>query len=76
MDELPLDDVSLALARRYGQLLTAAAGIFAVVYTVGLLRKNYWALALPLTMIVAAALALVFTLGRLLATTPDPAPDP
>lgn len=67
---------NIALARRYGQMLMAGAGISGILYLFGLLRRSYWALALPLTSLVGAALVVTLLLGRLLATTPDEPPDP
>jgi hypothetical protein len=65
-----------ALARRYGSLLTVVAAILGIVYAVGLARRSYWMLVAPVTLVVAATLAAAIALGRLLATTPDEAPDP
>jgi len=59
------------LARRYGSLLTAAAAAFGLVYTIGLVRRSYWTLALPVGAVTLAGVGAALWIGRLLMTTPD-----
>ncbi len=42
-----------------------------LLYLLALLRKSYWALAVPMTAIVLSLVTLAALLGRLLITTPD-----
>jgi hypothetical protein len=65
-----------ALARRYGSLITVVAALVGLVYTIGLARRSYWALAAPLTVGVGLVVAGAIALGRLVGTTPDDPPDP
>lgn len=60
-----------ALARRYGSLITLMAFAGGLLYLLALLRKSYWALAVPMTAIVLSLVTLAALLGRLLITTPD-----
>jgi len=71
-----LTDVDPMLARRYGRFIVAGAGIAAALYGIGLARRSYLALALPLSVFVGGAITAATILGRLLATTPDEPPDP
>lgn len=64
------------IARRYGRLLMVGAGISGALYAFALLRRSYWAIALPVSMVAGAAVGGALVLGRLLATTPDEQPDP
>ena len=64
------------LARRYGWVLMAAAGTSALAYLVALMRRSYWATALPVSVMTFGLLAGAGLLGRLLATTPDEPPSP
>jgi hypothetical protein len=65
-----------ALARRYGSLITVFAAVAGVIYAIGLARKTYWVIVAPVTLVFAAGVAGAIVLGRVLATTPDEAPDP
>ena len=65
-----------AITRRYGSMLTICAAAAGLLYAIALLRKSYWAIALPVTVIVAGGLGAAVVLGRLLATTPDEPADP
>jgi hypothetical protein len=65
-----------AITRRYGTMLTICAAVAGLLYTAALLRRSYWAIALPVTAIVAAGLGAAVVLGRLLMTTPDEPADP
>lgn len=71
-----LTDADPELARRYGRFIMAGAGITAALYTIGLARRSYLALALPLSILMGGAITAAAVLGRLLATTPDEPPDP
>ena len=65
-----------ALGRRYGSLLAAGAALAGAVFAVGLARRSYWAVALPVTVAVSTMVAGAIAVGRLLATTPDEPADP
>jgi hypothetical protein len=54
----------------YGLAICAASGIAAVVFLFGVLRKSYWALAMPVVMGFMGALYVAFWIGRALITTP------
>ncbi len=54
--------------------MTFAAAVLGLLYLVGLMRRSYWILALPLTVVVGAGLGVLAVLGRLLATTPPNRP--
>ncbi len=54
----------------YGVAICAASGIAAVVFLIGVLRKSYWALAMPVIMGFMGALYVAFWIGRALVTTP------
>lgn len=60
-----------AIARGYGKMLLAASAVAGLLYCIALARRSYLAVAVPMTFIVAVALAATGTLGRLLMTTPD-----
>jgi hypothetical protein len=66
-----VNDNDPALARRYGSLVTALAVVAGGCYTIALLRKSYWAVAVPVTLAVALSVAASVFVGRLLMTTPD-----
>ena len=65
-----------AITRRYGSMLTLCAAVAGLLYAIALLRKSYWAVAVPVTAMVAAGLGAAIVLGRVLATTPDEPADP
>lgn len=70
-----MDDQSIALTRRYGAIISAISVVVGLVYLAGLLRKSYWALALPVTAATMAALCISLWVGRALMTTPDEPTD-
>lgn len=65
-----------ALARRYGLLISLVAGGAAVLYTLALARRSYWAVAIPVTAGVLTLAGSGLLLGRVLMSTPDEPPDP
>jgi hypothetical protein len=69
--ETPAGLDPVPLARRYGSLLTVAAASFGIVYAIGLLRRSYWTLALPVGAVTLAGVGATLWIGRLLMTTPD-----
>lgn len=66
----------MRIARSYGRIVLACVGVSSVFYAVALARRSYWAIAVPMTMLVGSALAIAGVLGGLLVTTPDEDPDP
>jgi hypothetical protein len=66
-----MDEQSVALARRYGAIMSAVSVVLGLIYGVGLLRRSYWALALPVTAATVGALGASLWIGRTLMTTPD-----
>lgn len=71
-----LTDDDPAIARRYGRFMMAGAGVAALFYVLGVVRRSYLALALPVSLLVGAGLAAAAVLGQILSTTPDEPPDP
>jgi phosphoribosylcarboxyaminoimidazole (NCAIR) mutase len=68
---LPLpEERSVALARRYGTILAAAGGALALFQLVGLARRSYWAVAVPVAAVTLAGAGALVWIGRLLMTTP------
>ena len=65
-----------ALVRRYGSLVSVAAVAIGLLYLIALLRRSYWAVAAPMTVLVLGSVAGAVALGRVLMTTPDEEPDP
>ena len=61
----------------YGMMICAATIMTAVVFLGGVLRRSYWALALPVTVGSLGALYIAFWIGRALVSTPiePPADD-
>ncbi|GBD22839.1 hypothetical protein HRbin29_00484 [bacterium HR29] len=71
MIHLPLpEERSVALARRYGTILAAAGGALALFQLVGLARRSYWAVAVPVAAVTLAGAGALVWIGRLLMTTP------
>lgn len=66
-----MDNDSVALARRYGAILAVVSAVGSVLFLVGIARRSYAALALPLAAIVLGGFAVTGWIGRLLMTTPD-----
>lgn len=68
--------------RMQGGLICLGAVAAALLFGVGLLRGSYWALAIPVAIIVLFLLGLVFWVGFTIATIQvepdldDPLPDP
>ncbi|MGH2608249.1 MAG: hypothetical protein ACRDHF_04100 [Tepidiformaceae bacterium] len=70
-----MDEDSVALTRRYGAMICAASAVMGLIYGVGLLRRSYWALALPVTAATVGALGVSLWIGRALMTTPSEPTD-
>jgi len=64
-------------SRTYGLLICGASVGAAFVFLIGVLRKSYWAVAMPVTAGFLGALYVAFWIGRALLTTPvePPADD-
>ena len=64
-------------SRTYGMFICATSAIAGIIFVVGVLRKSYMALALPVTAGFLGALYIAFWIGRALVTTPiePPADD-
>jgi energy-coupling factor transporter transmembrane protein EcfT len=61
----------------YGMIICAATIVGALVFLAGVVRRSYWALALPVTGGFLGALYVAFWIGRALIATPiePPADD-
>ena len=70
-----MDEQSIALTRRYGAIISAVSVVVGLIYMVGLLRRSYWALALPVTAATVGALYISLWIGRALMTTPSEPTD-
>ena len=70
-----MDEEAVAQTRRYGMIISVAAAFLGLVYGVGVLRKSYWALALPVTAATAGSLYIALWIGRALMTTPSEPPE-
>lgn len=70
-----MDEQAVALTRRYGAIISAISVLAGLVYVVGLLRRSYWALALPVTAATMGALYISLWIGRALMTTPSEPTD-
>jgi hypothetical protein len=66
-----MEEQSAALARKYGAIITGVSVVVGLIYAVGLVRRSYWALALPVTAVTFGALGASLLIGRTLMTTPD-----
>jgi hypothetical protein len=64
-------------SQTYGLIICGASAVAALVFLIGVLRKSYWALALPVMAGFMGALYVAFWIGRALVTTPlePPAED-
>ncbi|HKS90683.1 MAG TPA: hypothetical protein VJQ83_02050 [Tepidiformaceae bacterium] len=71
-----LTDADPELARRLGRFIMAGAVIAAALYAIGVARRSYLAVALPVSILMGVAVSAAIFLGRLLVTTPDEPPDP
>lgn len=77
MIHLPLaEERSVALARRYGSILATFGALVVGLQLFGLLRRSYWAVALPVAAITLSGGAALLWLGRLLMTTPYESEEP
>ena len=54
----------------YGAAICGGSIIAAIVFLLGVLRKSYWALAMPVIVGSMGALYVAFWIGRALITTP------
>jgi urea transporter len=70
-----MDEQAVALTRRYGAIISAVSVVVGLIYVVGLLRRSYWALALPVTAATMGALYISLWIGRALMTTPSEPTD-
>ena len=70
-----MDEEAVALTRRYGMIISLAAAFAGFIYAVGVLRKSYWALALPVTAATGGMLYVALWIGRALMTTPSEPPE-
>jgi len=61
----------------YGMVICALSGLLALIFGVGILKRSYYALALPVAAGTLGALYIAFWIGRALITTPiePPADD-
>jgi len=55
-------------SRTQGGLICVGVVILAALFLLGLLQQSYWALALPVTVLVSFVLGLVFWVGYTIAT--------
>jgi hypothetical protein len=64
-------------SRFYGMVICAVSIVSATIFLGGVLRRNYWAVALPVTGGFLGALYVAFWIGRALIATPlePPADD-
>lgn len=58
--------------RRSGLLIFAIVGALGLLFTGGVVRRSYWALALPVAGGVFSVLYVAFWIGRALIMTPPP----
>ena len=70
-----MDQEAIAATRRYGAIISAASVVIGLVFAIGVLRKSYWALALPVTAGTMSALYIALWIGRALMTTPSEPQD-
>jgi hypothetical protein len=72
-----MNEAAIAETRRYGFMISALAVLVGAAYAVGILRRSYWALALPVTAGTAGALYIALWIGRaLIATANDARREP
>ncbi len=55
-------------SRTQGRLICIGAVVLGLWFLIGLLQKSYWAIALPVALVVAFALGLTFWVGWTIAT--------
>jgi len=65
-----VDQDAIERTRLYGIVISLIAVLAGAIYIVGLLRRSYWALALPVTAATAGALYITLWIGRALIATP------
>ncbi|GAB4322295.1 MAG: hypothetical protein Kow0010_03000 [Dehalococcoidia bacterium] len=70
-----MDQAAITQTRVYGAIISLFAVIGGVVYAVGVLKRSYWALALPVTAATLGALYITLWIGRALIATPTNATD-
>lgn len=64
-------------SRTQGLLICAGAALTGVIFLAGLLAKSWWAVALPVAVLLAGVLGLTFWVGWTIATVQvEPEPDP
>ena len=64
-------------SRTQGGLICVGVAILAALFLLGLLQQSYWALALPVAVLVSFVLGLVFWVGYTIATIRvEPEQDP
>jgi hypothetical protein len=64
-------------SRIQGLLICAGAALTGVIFLAGLLAKSWWAVALPVGVLLAGVLGLTFWVGWTIATIQvEPEPDP
>ncbi len=64
-------------SRTQGGLICVGVVILAALFLIGLLQQSYWALAIPIAVLVSFVLGLTFWVGYTIATIqvePDPQP--
>jgi hypothetical protein len=64
-----MDEAAIEQTRRYGIAISAIAMLLGAVYAAGVLRRSYWALALPVTAATTGALYIALWIGRALIAT-------
>ena len=62
-------------SHQWGVVICAVSAFMAFVYLIGVMRKSYMALALPVTAGFLGALYISFWIGRALVTTPIEPPS-
>ncbi len=70
-----MDELAVAQTRKYGQIISMLAVVTGLVYVVGVLRRSYFMLALPVTAATFGALYIALWIGRALMTTPAEPPE-
>ena len=64
-----MDEAAVEQTRRYGMIISVGAVVFGAIYTIGVLKKSYWMLAIPVTAATMGALYIALWIGRALMTT-------
>ena len=70
-----MDTAAVAKTRTYGQIISALAVLIGLVYAIGVLRRSYIILALPVTAVTFGALYIALWIGRSLMTTAAESPE-